>query len=183
MIREVTETLVELIQRETPDLGEWVTPISLHEDATLPGTRLAVCLYAIDEHTHARNRPMEYDGDRYRRPPAMMRLSYMIAFFGGDDSVAHLDEQQRLDRVLQVFHNYPTITPTDMSGSLGESVDKLTVRMWSPPIEERNEIWTGFGRSMRLALFYQVDAVPITTTEAGGPPITSQQIDFGELVS
>ena len=184
MIREVTETLVDVIQAATLDLNDWVRPVSLHDDANDPTNRLALFLYAIDEHGHVRNRPMEFDGERYRRPPVVMRLSYLMAYYGNQTDLAHLDEQARLDRVIQVFHDQPILDASLMPASLAATVDKLTVRLWSPSTDERNQIWTALGRAMRLALYYKVDAVPIVPTRAdGGPPIVEQQIDYGELVS
>lgn len=182
MIREVTETLISIIHRETPDLGDWASPVSLHEGATVPSNQLAVFLYRIGEHAHARNRPMEFDGDRYRRPPIMMQLNYLMAWFGADSPQAHLDEQARLDRLIQVFHSHPVIPGSDLPNGVAEHVDQLAVRLWSPTDEERNEIWTGVNRPMRLSLFYRVDAVPIEPTTRGGPPITEQQIQYGEWV-
>lgn len=180
MIRDVTESLLSLIHRETPDLGEWASAVSLHEGATIPTNQLAVFLYRIGEQAHSRNRPMEFDGERYRRPPMMVQLHYLMAWFGADGVDAHLDEQARLDRLIQVFHSHPIVEASDLPAALADNVDRLAIRMWSPTDEERNEIWTGVRRPMRLSLFYQVEAIPITPTTRGGPPITEQQIEYGE---
>lgn len=182
MIREVTETLISIIHRETPDLGEWVTPISLHNTNAPTAGNLALFLYHIEEHAHIRNRPLEFDGDSYRRPPLMLRLCYLAAWFGNEGAQAHLDEQARLERLLQAFHSHPVIPASDLPASLG-SVDQLSVRLWSPTIEEQNEVWTGLSQPMRLGLFYKVDAVPIMPTTRGGPPIVEQQIEYGEWVT
>jgi hypothetical protein len=183
VIRQVTETLVSLIEAGTPDLGTWVEPVGLQSDGATPtGGRLAVFLYAIDEHAHARNRPPEFDGERYRRPPVVMRLSYVMAFYGQGNANNHLDEQARLDRVVQVLHTNPILGPSELAPPLGESIERLAVRLWSPTADERNQIWTGLGRAMRLSLYYMADAVPIVPTRAdGGGPITEQRIDYAEL--
>jgi|GEM_PF-679834 len=180
MIREVTETLVRTIHRETPDLDPWATAVSLHDGVNIPANQLAVFLYRIGEQTHSRNRPMEFDGERYMRPPMMVQLHYLMAWFGIEGPEAHLDEQARLDRLIQVFHSHPIIPASDLPSPLSDQVDRLAIRMWSPTDEERNEIWTGVSRPMRLSLFYQVEAVPIVPTTRGGPPITEQRINYGE---
>ena len=59
MISEVTETLINVIHRETPDLGDWVVPVSLHGTGAAPTGNLALFLYNIEEHAHARNRPRD----------------------------------------------------------------------------------------------------------------------------
>lgn len=56
MIREVSETLVDVITQATPDLGDWVDMSSLSAADGDPVTRrLALALYAVEEHPHLVN--------------------------------------------------------------------------------------------------------------------------------
>src|SRR5674476_1360147 len=58
MIREVSETLVDVIEQATPDLGTWVVMSSLSAaDKDPTARRLAVALYAVEDpvsYTHLR---------------------------------------------------------------------------------------------------------------------------------
>ncbi len=184
MIRDVSQTLIDVIHANTLDLGAWVSPVGLEEDSgTPPANRLALSLYSIEEHGHMRNRPAEFDGERFRRAPVVMRLSYVMAYYGASGATNHLESQARLDRVVQVFHTLPILRSTELGAGLLGVVDQLAVRLWSPTADERNQIWTAFGRPMRLALYYLVDAVPIVPSNfEGSVPIVEQRIDYESAV-
>ena len=180
MIREVSETLISVIETETPDLNDWVVARDLREGETPASGKLHVCLYAVEEHGHMRNQPTQFDGDRYHRAPIFMRLYYVMAHFSNAPTNSHLDTQARLDRVVQVFHTTPIIGPELLDPALVGRVKQLAVRLWAPTSEERNQIWTAFSRPIRLALYYLVDAVPVDLIQReGAGRIDEHRIDYG----
>ena len=181
MIREVSETIADLIESSAPELAPWVSHVGLESDSnTLPNDGLVLSLYSIEENGHMRNRPPELDGEHFRRAAMSMRLSYLVFFNGAATPTQHLETQSRLDRVAQIFHTNPILGPAILAPSLIGVIDRLAVRLWSPTAEERNQIWTAFGRPMRLALYYLVETVPIVPTQAdGSTPITTETIEYG----
>jgi hypothetical protein len=75
MIREVSETLVDIIEQATPDLGSWVELSSLSAaDKDPTARRLALALYAVEEHPHLVNRPLVASPTGYVRAPLAPRL-------------------------------------------------------------------------------------------------------------
>lgn len=164
MIREVTDALVDVISRATPDLGTWVVISSLSSADTAPAsTRLAVSLYAVEEHPHLRNRPLVPGAAGLVRAPLSLRLSYLMTYVG-----AHDEAQIRLARVIQAFHTTPIISGPELPVALADQVRSITVRLRTTTADERNQVWGALGTSARLALFYEVDVAPIEVLERTG---------------
>lgn len=179
MIRSVTETIVDYLLSQTPDLGDWVAAAAVDTDAPpLTANQLHLFLYGIDEHAHMRNLPLESTPAGYVRAPMFLRLAYGLLY----QSTDHLETQGRLARVVQVFHTTPILRPPSFRPELVGRVHALTLRLRSPSLEERNQLWTGLGRAMRLALYYDVDVAPVLPLEREGRgKIETLEARFEEL--
>lgn len=180
MIDEVTRTITNHLVAATADLGAtWVEVSSFESDNNLTTDRLHLCLHGIEEHGHLRNQPLVATEGGYQRPPVALRLQYVMAYQGG----THLDVQNRLARVVQVFHTTPILGPESLRPALLRDTDQLTIRMRNLSPDERNQIWTGFGRPMKLALYYEVDVafVPLLEHEGAGR-VTEHRVDYAEVV-
>lgn len=175
MIREVSETLVAVIENATPDLDPWVSLSSLSAADPDPATRrLAVALYAVEEHPHLRNRPLVHSPAGYVRPPLALRLQYLMSYVGDHD-----ESQSRLDRVVAAFHTTPVIGRAQMSPALAAEVESLTVHLVTTTPEERNQVWGALGRSARLALFYTVDVAPVDVlTHEGAGSVAAHRVEY-----
>lgn len=176
MIDLVTRSLVEHLAAHTPDLGAtWVEVSALDAGHVLTADKLHVCLYGIAEHDHLRNAPLVETPAGWQRPPLALRLSYVMTYAGG----SHLEAQARLARVLQVFHTTPVLGPSELPAELAAQVDRLTVQLLSLDDDQRNALWTAFGRGMRLALHYLVDValVPPLLHEGAGT-VRTHRITF-----
>jgi hypothetical protein len=171
----VTAALVDAIHSATPDLGTWVEVASLSQaDPNPTQNRLALCLYAIEEHPHLRNRPLQPTAAGYVRPPLAVRLSYLMTYVGGAD-----EAQLRLARVLAVFHTRPILGPTTLDPALGALVGQVTVRLRSTTADERNQVWGALGRPARLSLYYDVDVAPVEPlAQEGRGRIDTHRIDY-----
>lgn len=165
MIDLVTDAVVAHLARETRKLGDWIKVVEIHHDAApLTANALHVALYAIDEHGHMRNLPLEESPAGLVRAPLHLRLSYVMTYVSSD----HREAQKRLARVVEVFHTTPILRAPVLAPALAERVRALTVRLRSPSLDERNQLWTAFSRPMRLALYYEVDVAPVPVTSHEG---------------
>jgi hypothetical protein len=181
VIREVTEALIDLIAAKTPESPGWVMATSLHGGAGSDPTadKLHICLYAVEEHGHLRNLPPVLTPDGYRRPPLVLRLHYLMAYLSND----HLETQARLAKVAEIFYDTPVLGPERLRPALAAKVGSITVRMRNPGAEERSQVWTGLGRPMRLALYYDVDVAPIDSQDVeGAKTIEQRTIKYGYQV-
>lgn len=176
MIDLVTTALVGHLVARTPDLGaSWVEVSALDSGHVLTADKLHVCLYAVTAHDHLRNAPLVETPAGWQRPPLALRLSYVMTYAGS----SHLEAQARLARVLQVFHTTPVLGPSELPPDVAAQVERLTVQLRSLDDEQRNALWTAFGRGMRLALHYLVDValVPPLQSEGAGT-VRSHRIDL-----
>lgn len=175
MIREVSESLVDVIENATPDLGSWVELSSLSAADKEPTLRrLALALYAVEEHPHLVNRPLVTSPDGYVRAPLALRLHYLVSYTGDHD-----EAQSRLARVVAVFHTTPIVGPAQLPPALAQDVASLTVRLVTTTADERNQIWGALGRAARLALFYGVDVAPVNlVAHDGAGAVQAHRIDY-----
>ncbi|MGA5761788.1 Pvc16 family protein [Nonomuraea bangladeshensis] len=170
MIDEVSRTLVEVLETRAGLGPGWVEVSSLEGDATLTANKLHICMYAIDEHPHLRNAPPVSTPNGYERAPLCVRLSYVMIY----NSTDHLEVQTRLARVVQVFHTVPVLGPELLRPALTPMVERLTVRLYSPPPDERTGLWTAYERGMRLALYYQVDVALLSLLDHEGHGVVKE---------
>lgn len=176
MIDLVTQALVDHLISRTPDLGSsWVDISALDNGGPLTANHLQVCLYAIEEHDHLRNAPLVPSPEGWKRPPLALRLRYVMTYTGN----SHTEAQARLSRVLQVFHSTPVLGAAELPPEVASLVERLTIRLLSPDDEQRNNLWTAFGRGMRLALYYLVDVALVPPVEQQGRGVVREhRVDY-----
>lgn len=175
VIREVSELLVDVVNRTTPTAEPWAVLASLSAaDSDPANSKLAVALYAVEEHPHLRNRPLVGSPHGHVRPPLALRLHYLMTFIG-----AHDEAQTRLDLVAAAFHTTPIISGAELSPALAAKVQAVTVRLFSPTNDERNQIWGVLGRPGRLSLYYEVDVAPVDLlVQDGAGTVLTHRIDY-----
>jgi hypothetical protein len=177
VIADVTQALIDLIASKTPETPNWVLATSLHGGTATDPTaeKLHVFLYAVEEHAHLRNQPPVLTPDGYRRPPMALRLHYLLTYVDTN----HLECQERLAKVAEIFHDTPVLGPERLRPALAAKVGRITVRMRNPGAEERSQVWTSLGRPMRLALYYDVDIAPIESQlPEGAKEVLRREIDY-----
>ena len=163
MIPDVSDALVDVIHRPTPDhraLGE--SPLARAAGGPPhPPPEGHLALLAVEEHAHLRNRPLVEGIAGLVRAP--LHCGSLPRHLWGDPDEA----QQRLARVVQAFHTTPSCArPTSSRRSRTRSVP--SVRLVGRHCDQRNQIWGALGRSGRLALFYTVDVAPVPVPPARG---------------
>lgn len=176
MILEVSEALVDLIERSTPDLDGWVVQHSLSQAETtpVPENKAVLALLAVAEHPQLRNRPLVEGVGGLVRAPLALQLHYLVTYIG-----AHDEAQTRLGRIAQAFHTTPILRAPALAPGLAEQVGSLAIRLGAPTADERNQIWSALGRPGRLALFYEVDVAPVPPLERDGAGrVHEHRIDY-----
>lgn len=175
MIDQVTSALVSHLQTRLPQIGT-VRVHSLSAGETpLPDNSVVLALVAVEEHEHMRSlAPVETE-DGFRRQPLHLRLSYAITYTGPHD-----EAQTRLARVLALFHTTPILRTGDLPPAIGSRLPTLTVQLRNTTADERNHIWTAWGREARLALFYTVDValVDLLAGEEGWGSVTQVRVEY-----
>lgn len=180
MIREISEALLDVVHRATPDVGtDWVVLHSLSQadPATLPENKAVLALVAVEEHPHLRNSPLVEGLTGLIRAPLWLQLHYVVTYVGDHD-----EAQTRLARVIQAFHTTPILRGTDLEPAVAAEVEAITVRLRAPSPEERNQVWGALGRAGRLSLFYEVDVAPVPILEREGHGrVVEHRINYVEV--
>jgi hypothetical protein len=137
---------------------------------------LSLWLYRVTRDEHLLNvPPRRVAPDRLRLPCLPMRLHYLLTpvFERAQGVSAPEFEQTLLGKVLQLFHEQPTLRGTDLLGTLSGRDLEITVRLESLSLEEITRVWDALERSYQLCLSYEVSVVPIDARRdlLTGPPV------------
>jgi len=184
MLLGVSKTLKQYLAAAIPTAPDTVEIAHFQQDSppTLPGNgHLALCLYAVEENPHLRNRPLELAPDgTYQRPPLALNLQYLVTYMSKSAS----DMQDWLSLVLQAFHRKPRLGPGELDPSIAGDVEEISVRLRAMSPDDIQKLWTGLAMGMRLSLYYTVDAalIPVTDPDGHGP-VLERRIDYVEAPS
>ena len=176
MIREVSETLVDVIEQATPDLESWVDLSSLSAaDADPTVRRLALALYAVEEHPHLRQPAAGVLPDRAtsapRSPSGCTTSSPTSGRTTRPSPGWRASSRCSTRRRSSGPPRCPRRSPSEVA--------TLTVRLVTTTADERNQIWGALGRSARLALFYDVDVAPVDLlAHDGAGSVRTHRIDY-----
>jgi hypothetical protein len=137
---------------------------------------LSLWLYRVTRDEHLLNLPpRRIAPDRLRLPALPMRLHYLLTpVFERQQGVSAPEfEQTLLGKVLQLFHEQPTLRGADLTGALAGRDLEITVRLETLLLEEITRVWDALERSYQLCLSYEVSVVPIDARRdlTTGPPV------------
>ncbi|MEO0425111.1 MAG: DUF4255 domain-containing protein [Pseudomonadota bacterium] len=165
LLREQFETDADLRLCFNPnDGGDMVvTANTPPEMADANEAGLSVWLYRIDRDENLVNQPRPRPAqNRLARRPLPLRLHYLMTpIVPGEKSGnagPHL-EQAFVGKVLQTFHDLPTLTGVRLRDDLASSDARITVR-WEPMgLEEITRVWDALEASYNLCVSYEVSVL------------------------
>jgi hypothetical protein len=191
-IRATSRTLADRLQAEfaaDPVLATFFSAgtmrVYLNTPAEMSSTRagLSVWLYRVvrDDLTH-NEPPARVSPTVTRRHPLRLRLHYLLSPITGrvqDDSPE--TEQAILGKALQVLHDHPRMSGTDLSGEFAGTDTVITSRFEPLTIDELARIWDALDTSYRTSVSYEVTVIEIDddTTVASGAPVRVPVLDTG----
>jgi hypothetical protein len=161
--------------------------VSLHtpeEMSEIPEQGLSLWLYRVIRDEFQLNRPpTRIAPDRLHRTPLPVRLHYLLTpiVTGGNGVGAPELEQLIVGKVLEVFHDQPTLGGAELAAGLAGSDVELTVRLETLSLEEITRVWDALERSYQLCLSYEVSLVPIFATRetSTGAPVLVVEPELG----
>lgn len=141
--------------------------LSAPPEITASSVAASLYLYHIHVDEHLRNQrwlPDRAADDRQRKPPAPLRLRYLLTPIDDDESSNHL----LLGRAIQHFHDAPSFAVangTPVGDSFGAANAELRVRPDMLAVEQLAQIWTAFNAPMRLSLSLIVEIVAVDSAQ------------------
>ena len=113
-------------------------------------------------------------------PPAMVELNYVISVSSKAEIESKaLDEAKIIGKVIQIFKDNPVIPARYMPNNAGTPVENVPVNMLPINMEEKVKVWTMFGESYKLSVFYVVGPVAIDSGNIHKPKKRVESIYLG----
>lgn len=182
-LRSTSKTLKKLLDdqlamRGLSSIVSLSTPTEMDKSNT---SGLSVWLYRVVRDENRLNDPsIRSDSTHELKAPLPTRLHYLITPLGLTPEV----EQELLGVVLQVFHDRPKLSGSDLDIDLVGSVEELTVRLEQLTLEEMSRAWEALQSPYQLSLSYEVSVVPIeSTVSSTGAPVTMVITDAELIVT
>ena len=119
------------------------------------------------------------DGSK-QDPPAMMELYYVISVSSkaGLESKA-LDEAKIVGKIIQVLKDNPIIPSRYMPNDMGAPIENVPISMLPLSMEEKVKVWTMFGESYKLSMFYVIGPVAIDSENIHKPKKRVETVFLG----
>ena len=117
--------------------------------------------YDIKEDLSAQKRePIHLPDGTEQDPPSMMELYYMISVSSkAQVEMKSAEESRIIGKIIQVIKDNPIIPPKFLPEE--SRIDQIPISMIPLEMEEKVKIWTMFGESYKLSVFYLVGPVSI----------------------
>ena len=164
IISDIGKGMIELLRDKlVPDPVDKAESIGICDPKERGGYIVGVHPYDIKEDTSGRgveNNPLP-DGS-VQDPPAMVELYYVISVSSKAElEVKALDEAKIIGKIIQVFKDNATIPGRYLPNNMGMPLENVPISMLPISMEEKVKIWTMFGESYKLSVFYVVGPVAI----------------------
>ncbi|HSR98982.1 MAG TPA: DUF4255 domain-containing protein [Kofleriaceae bacterium] len=178
----VSESLRNLLIGEmsiVPDVPVTLLP----PDQSSGNRRVNLFLYKTAINATLRNldwRVKPGDGTRLVAPPLSLNLTYLMTATAPNDEVTgETTAQELLGEAMRVFHQFPVIPGTYLSGDLQTASEEIRVVLENPDLHELSSLWNTFGQPYRLAVVYQVTVVQIDPSSATERPMPGRVRQVG----
>ncbi len=103
-------------------------------------------------------------------PPAMIELYYVISVSSKAEAESKaLDEAKIIGKIIQVIKDNPVIPPRYMPNNMGMPVENVPISMLPLNMEEKVKVWTMFGESYKLSVFYIVGPIALDSENIQKP--------------
>ena len=183
-IRDATESLRRMIEQslqDDPDLSPFFDPSDPNPNAI--GTMIvtsvtpqeledrndegvSVWLYLVQREDFTLNRPpVRVAPDRVDRRPLPLRLHYLVTPLVDENTRTDATELEHLilGKVLQIFHDAPTMSGARLQGTLAGSSLELFVRLEPLSLEEITRVWDALDKPYQLCVSFEMSIVPIAS--------------------
>ncbi|BED91634.1 MAG: DUF4255 domain-containing protein [Candidatus Improbicoccus pseudotrichonymphae] len=163
IISDVSKSIVSILRDKlSPEPIDKPEKIGICDPKDRGNFVLGIHLYDIKEDTSGQNRgPVILPDGRTQDPPAVIELYYMISVCSkAEIEIKSVEESNIMGRVIQVFKDNQVIPSIYMDSSVG-NVENVPINLLSIEMEEKVKIWTMFGESYKLSVFYVVGPINI----------------------
>ena len=172
ILSDVGKGILELLRDKlVPDVIDKSESIGICDAKERGGYIVGLHPYDIKEDTsNVAKEPKTLPDGSVQDPPAMMELYYAISVSSKAEIESKaLDEARIMGKIIQVFKDNPTIPKRYLPSNAGTPIENVSVTMLPLNMEEKVKIWTMFGESYKLSVFYVVGPVAIDSENIKKP--------------
>ncbi len=172
IISDVGKGILELLRDKlVPDIVDKSESIGICEPKERGGYIVGIHPYDIKEDTSGTAKePKNLPDGSVQDPPAMMELYYAISVSSKAEIESKaLDEARIIGKIIQVLKDNPVIPSIYLPSNPGMPLENVSVTMLPLNMEEKVKIWTMFGESYKLSVFYVVGPVAIDSENIKKP--------------
>lgn len=162
IIAEVGKALTNMLRDKlVPEPIDKPEKIGICEPKSRGDYTVGIHPYDIKEDLTSQKRaPIKLPDGREQDPPSLLELYYMISVSSKSEiEVKAAEESRIIGKIIQTFKDNQTI-PTEYLNS-DSVIDAIPISMIPLEMEEKVKIWTMFGESYKLSVFYIVGPVSI----------------------
>jgi hypothetical protein len=125
---------------------------------------LSIWLYRLVRDEERLNAPPQrLDPEMLLRPPLPLRLHYLMTPITAERAQNAVTEQEILGKVLQLFHDQPSLRGTLLQDELAGTDVELNIRLESMSLDETSRVWEALEGSYQLSVSYEVSVVEIAS--------------------
>ena len=162
IISDVGQAITNILREKlTPEPIDKAEKIGICEPKDRGEYIVGIHPYDIKEDlTSQKREPIHLPDGREQDPPSMIELYYMISVSSkAQIELKSAEESRIIGKVIQVFKDNQVI-PQDYLPD-DSKIEKIPISMIPLEMEEKVKIWTMFGESYKLSVFYLVGPVAI----------------------
>jgi len=186
-IATVTSTLYEILYDGMKDdfsgLSVTFLPLDKARDTTATNNQLNLFLYQVARNAAWTNRdmPRQVQPGETGFPPLPLNLYYLLTAFGDDDAYPY--GHMVLGKAMSILHDHPVLGAQEIKAvisqknsplnpsDLDQQIERIRITMHSMPMDNLQQLWTGFATNYRLSVAYEVAVTLIESTRSTRTPL------------
>lgn len=182
IISDIGKGLLAILRDKlVPDVIDKAESIGICDPKERGGYIVGIHPYDIKEDlSGTAKEPKNLPDGSVQDPPAMIEINYVISVSSKADIESKaLDEAKIIGKIIQIFKDNPTIPARYMPDNAGAPLENVPVSMLPINMEEKVKVWTMFGESYKLSVFYVVGPVAIDSDNIHKPKKRVETIYLG----
>lgn len=182
IISDIGKGILSLLRDKlVPDVVDKSESIGICDPKERGGYIVGIHPYDIKEDTSGKGAESASlpDGS-IQDPPAMIELYYVISVCSkAEPESKAFDEAKIIGKIIQTFKDNPSISSRYMPNNVGMPIENVPISMLPINMEEKVKVWTMFGESYKLSVFYIVGPVAIDSENIHKPKKRVETIHLG----
>ena len=182
IISDIGKGLLAILRDKlVPDVIDKAESIGICDPKERGGYIVGIHPYDIKEDlSGTAKEPKNLPDGSVQDPPAMIEINYVISVSSKAEIESKaLDEAKIIGKIIQIFKDNPTIPARYMPDNTGAPLENVPVSMLPINMEEKVKVWTMFGESYKLSVFYVVGPVAIDSDNIHKPKKRVETIYLG----